>query len=109
MVKQLQTWYVITNKEKLDVKALFHNPWSDTPNSHITTFARHLELRQAKRKDNLVIITDANKVNHFVAQMYLSKIFESKLFDSWEDGIDKDWVSTKNILCHTVQQGAAQD
>ena len=48
MFKQLQTCNVITNKDKIDVKALFHEPWSDTPNSHITTFACQLERRQAK-------------------------------------------------------------
>ena len=45
MVKQLQTWYVITNKEKLNVKALFQYPWSYTPNYHITTLSRQLKRR----------------------------------------------------------------
>ena len=80
------------------MKALFHNPWSNTPNSRVTTFARQLKLRQAKCKGNLVIITNADKVDHFVAQMYLSDIFESKFLDDWEDGTDKDWVSTKKYL-----------
>ena len=83
MVKQLRTCYSITNKDKLDVKSLFHEPWSDTPNFHITTFARQLKRRQAECKYNLVIITDANKVDHFFAQIYLSNIFESKLLDDW--------------------------
>ena len=29
MITHLQTWFVITNKEKLDTKALFYAPWSD--------------------------------------------------------------------------------
>ena len=39
MIMHLQTWSIITNKEKLDTKALFYAPWSDTPNTHITTFS----------------------------------------------------------------------
>ena len=42
MITHLQTWFIITNKEKLDMKALFYSPWSETPNTHITTFARQL-------------------------------------------------------------------
>ena len=41
MITHLQTWFVITDKEKLDMKALFYAPWSETPNTHLTTFARH--------------------------------------------------------------------
>ena len=80
------------------MKTLFHKPWSDTPKSHITTFARQLEFRQSICKENLVIITDTDKFDHFVAQMYLSDIFESKLLDNWEDGTDKDWFSTKTFF-----------
>ena len=98
MVKQLQTWYIITNKEKLDVEALFHETCSNTPMSHSTTFACELERRQAKCEDNLVIITNVDKVDHFVAQMYLSDIFESKFLEDWEDGTNKDWVSTKILF-----------
>ena len=42
MITHLQTWFVITNKEKLDIKVLFYAPWSETPNTHITTFAQQL-------------------------------------------------------------------
>ena len=77
------------------MKALFHEPWSYTPNSHITTFACQLELRKTECKDNLVIVSDADKVEHFVAQMHLFDIFESKLLDNWEDGTVKAWSSTR--------------
>ena len=98
MVKQLQTWYVITNKEKLDVKALFHKPWSDTPNSQIKTYTRQLERRQVNGQDSNVIISESDKVNHFVSQMYLSEIFEYIFLDDWEDGSNKGWASTKKLF-----------
>ena len=98
MVKQLRTWYVITNKEKIDVKELFHKPWSDTPNYHITTFVRQIERQQVEYEDNLVIVTNADKVDHFVAQMFLSNIFKSKLLKDWEDSTYKAWASTKKYF-----------
>ena len=39
MVTQLQIWCAITTKEKLAIKFHSLTPWSDTPISHITTFA----------------------------------------------------------------------
>ena len=50
MVKQLQTWYVITTKENLAIKANFLEPWSDTPDAHITTFSRQLDRLQVECK-----------------------------------------------------------
>ena len=77
MVKQLQTWYVITNKENIDMDDLFHKPWSDTPNYHITTFDRQLERWQAKCEDNFVIIINADKVNQIVAVLHETPVAPS--------------------------------
>ena len=57
MAEKLQTWYVITTKEKLAIKAHLLKPWSNTPDTHITTFARQLDMRQAKCKDHGVTVT----------------------------------------------------
>ena len=67
MVEQFQTWYVITTKEKIAITAHFHNLWSDTPDAHITNFARQLNRRQVKYKDHGVTFTKAKKVDHSVA------------------------------------------
>ena len=67
MVEQFQTWYVITTKEKIAIKANSLDPWSDTPDAHITTFARQLDRRQVKYKDHGVTFTKAKKVDHSVA------------------------------------------
>ena len=90
------------------MKSLFHEPWSDTPKPHITTFTCQLERRQAECEDNIVIIIDANEVDHFFDQMYLYDIFESKLLDNWEYGTDKDWVSTKKTLSHSTTKSSAR-
>ena len=95
MVEQLQMWYVVTIKEKLAIKAHFHDIWSDTPNAHITTFARQLDWRQVKCKDHGVTVTKADKVDHSVAQMYACNLFKDNFLEDWEDSDDKLWGSTQ--------------
>ena len=82
MVTQLRTWYVITTKEKLDIKSNFLAPCSDTPDAHVTTFARQLDRLQVDCKDNGVTITNDDKVDHFVAQMYACGLFEAKFLEN---------------------------
>ena len=81
MVKQLQTCYVITTKEKLAIKEHFLNPWSETPDAHITTFTRQLDRRRVEYEDHGITVTKAEKVDHFVAQMYACDLFKSKFLD----------------------------
>ena len=81
MVTQLQTWYFITTKDKLATKYHFLAPWSDTTKAHITTFARQLDWCQVECKYHGVTVTDNNKVDHFVAQMYSCGLFEAKFLD----------------------------
>ena len=66
MIKQLRSWFVITNSEKIAIKAAFLAPWADTPNAHFTTFARQLNCRQIECHNHGVVITDNDKVVHFV-------------------------------------------
>ena len=70
MVEKLQTLYVITTKENIAIKAHFLDPWSDTTCAHITTFACQLDRHQVECKDQGVTVTNADKVEHFVAQIY---------------------------------------
>ena len=61
MVKKLQTWYVITTKEKIAIKAHFLEPWSDTPNAHITTLSHQLDMRQVEYEDHGLTVAEATK------------------------------------------------
>ena len=81
-------------KEKLATKAHFLNPWSDTPNAHITTFSRQLDRRQVECRDHGVTVTEAKKLGHFVAQMYACDLFGAKILDDWEESNDKSWGAT---------------
>ena len=81
MLRQLRTWFVITRSKQVAIKAHFHAPYSDTPNSHITTFARPLDRRQIKCSNHGVSITDNNKVVHFIQEMYVCGLFEARFLD----------------------------
>ena len=95
IVEQLQTWYVITTKENISFKAHFLDPWSDTPEAHIKTFVHQLYRRQVKCEDYGVTVAEANKVNHFVSQMYACNLFKAKKVDDWEEIDDKLWGATQ--------------
>ena len=95
MVKQLQMWYVIRTREKFAIKAHFLKPWSDTPDTHITTFANQLDRHQVKYEDHGVTVTNAKKMGHFVAQMYTYDLFEAKCLDNWKESDDKSWGVTQ--------------
>ena len=94
MVLQLWTWFVITNSEKVVIKAHFHAPWSDTPKSHITTFAHQLDHRQIECSNHGVTITDEIKVFHFIQEMYVCSLFKARFLDDWEENTTKTWKVT---------------
>ena len=98
MVAHLRTWFVITNAEKIAIKAAFHAPWADTPNAHVTTFARQLDRRQIECLDHGVTITNAEKVVHFIEQMYTCGLFEARFLDDWEESLDKSWATTPPLF-----------
>ena len=70
LVTKLSTWYVINTKDNLAIKAHFLAPWSNTQEAHVTTFAHQMDRRQVECEGNGVIVTNDDKVDHFVAQMY---------------------------------------
>ena len=101
MVEQLQTWYVITTKEKFAIKAHFLDPWSNRTNAHITTLACQLVRHQVKCGYHGVTVTEAEKVDHFVARMYACDLLEANFLDDWEERNDKMWGATQP---HFTQQ-----
>ena len=93
-VTQIRTIYDITTKEKLYIKAHFLTPWSYTPYAHVATFERQLDRRQVDCKYHGFTITNNDKVDHFVAQMYACGLFEAKFLDDWEDTANKSLGDT---------------
>ena len=98
---QLQTWYVISNGDKLKTMEYFHAPWTETPDAHASTYAAQLDERQLECVDFDVEISDAEKTMHYVGQMEKSGLFEPKFIDDYDDGVNKSWATTTN---HFVKQ-----
>ena len=42
---QLQQWFVISNGYKFKMRDQFHAPWTDTPDTHASTYAAQLDDR----------------------------------------------------------------
>ena len=89
MINQLQTWYIITTKEKLAIKTHCLAPWSDTTDVHFKTFVCQLDRPQVEYEYHGFTITEDDKVDYFVSQMYACDLFEAKFLDDWEDSSNK--------------------
>ncbi len=98
MIKHLRTWYKITNAQKLAIKARFEAPWTETPDAHVSTYARQLDRRQAECLELEVAISDDDKILHFVGQMINSDVFDRKFIDDWEDQEGADWAATRSAF-----------
>ena len=100
MIKRFRSWFVITNSEKIAIKTAFLAPWADTQNAHVTTFARQLNRRQIECHDHGVVITDDEKVVHFVQEMYACGLFEARFLENWEESTDKSWTVTLPLFAN---------
>jgi len=94
MLQHLRTWYKITNAQQLAGKNRFAAPWSETPNAHVTTYARQLDRRQVECGELNVTISDGDKILQFIGEMFASKLFDRKFLDDWEDEDSKTWKET---------------
>ena len=92
---------MITNSEKITIKATFLAPWSDIPNAQFTTFTRQLDRHQIEWSDNGVIITNDEIVVHSVQEMYVYSLFKARFLDDWEKKSDKSWNVTLPLF--TIQ------
>ena len=67
LVAHLRTWPVITNTERIATKAAFVAPWSDSPDQHLSDYARDLTRQKNNATKYDVNITDDDKVTELVA------------------------------------------
>ena len=91
------------------IKAHFLAPWRNTPETHVATFARQLDMRQIDCEYHRVTITNNNKVDYFVEQVYACGLSEAKFMYNWEETADKSWGATPPPLHTSVKQGEAQN
>ena len=46
LLAHVRNWSVITNTERIDIKAIFFALWNNFPNQHINTYVCQLDRRQ---------------------------------------------------------------
>ena len=98
MLAQLGTWFTITNTEKVNMQTYFEPPWSNTPNTHVRTFASQLDERQLKCADFTVTISNAEKTVFFVGQMDLSGLYENEFLEDYDNSNDQSWEKTGEVF-----------
>ena len=92
-IAHLRTWYTITDSDQDDAEENFRAPWSDFPNSHISTYARRLTRLQNEAMDVNLEITDATKLRVLVKSIRASGLFTRKFLDKYEDSTtQKTWT-----------------
>ena len=67
IVAHLCTWPIITNSERMAMKAALFVPCSNSPDQHISAYAQDLTRRQNNATKYNIKITDGNKVTQLVA------------------------------------------
>ena len=65
-------------------------PWSDSPDQHISTYAREFTRRQNNAKKYDVKITDDDKVTQLVVCIYEADIPEDSVMEKWEEAGDRN-------------------
>ena len=96
LLNHIQTWAIVINKEKIEAKAHFQAPWSDSPDQHITALAYQLDKRQRDCLRIKAPVSDSDKVDHFVSSMYTSNLFEAKFLEEWKASDDQSWEVTRD-------------
>ena len=75
-------------------KADFVAPWSDSPDQHLSTYARDPRRRQKNATKHDVKITNDDKVTQLVACIYEADILEESVMEKWEESGDRSWTKT---------------
>ena len=76
------------------MQTYFEPPWSNTPNTHVRTFASQLDERQLKCADFTVTISNAEKTVFFVGQMDLSGLYENEFLEDYDESNNQSWEKT---------------
>ena len=75
-------------------KAAFIDPWSNSPDQHLSAYAQDLTRRQNNATKYDVKITDDDKLTQLVACIYEADILEDSVMEKWEESGDRSWTTT---------------
>ena len=91
------------NSSNQKMKQEFYLPWHYNM-EHVTDFIRRLDKYQAYLAKNGITISDEDKTQHFVEQMYASGMFDVQQMRLWENQpeYDKTWKDAKGYFKEIV-------
>ena len=94
LIAHLQTWPLITNASRMATKASFVAPWSNSPDQHLSAYARDLTRRQNNATKYAVKITNDDKVMQLFVCIYEADILEDSVMEKWEESGDRSCTTT---------------
>ena len=80
------------------MRTYFDPPWSDTPNTHVKTFATQLNERQLGSANFMVTISNVNKTVFFVGQINLSGLYQNEFLEDYHKSDDRSWEKTVEVF-----------
>ena len=52
-------------------------------------------MYQVECEEHGITVTKANKVDHFMSQIYACNLFEANVLDNWEESDNRSWGATQ--------------
>ena len=93
MLAHLCSWFTITDANQDAAEDSFCAPWSNFPNTHLSTYARRLTCLQNEAVNVHLIITNTAKLRVLAKAARASGLFTRRFFDTYEDAAaDKTWA-----------------
>ena len=86
-------WCKIDTNTIKQMKKEYYEPWD--PIDHITEFSKRLNDEQEELATNSISISEEDKLQFFIEQMYESKQFDREQYVAWEKkpDADKTWLN----------------
>lgn len=90
-------WCKLNMKAIQEMKDRYFRGWDE--DEHITAFGQRLSQEQRELRQQNVTITDSDKLQHYLVQMYVSDMFDRRELTDWEKKSTDDRTYT-NALKH---------
>jgi len=100
-------WCVLDTEETRLIKQHYFRGWNEEAEEEaLAMFGKRLDDKQEELGEDNIIITAADKLQHYMEQMYASEIFEQRNYDDWEDLDDEDktWANATNTFKNYIKK-----
>lgn len=100
-------WCVLDTEETRRIKLNYFRGWNEEAEEEaLAMFGKRLDDEQEELAEDNIIVTSADKLQHYMEQMYASEIFEQRNYDDWEDldEEDKTWDNATDTFENYVKK-----